>query len=385
MNISMIVYSYYSRDARVRRYAELLAGLGHKIDIICLKENYHPEKNIQLIFYPFERRRYSQLWYIIEYSLFFLFSILKLTRNYFSKKYTLIHIHNMPDFLVFTCIIPKLFGAKIILDIHDPMPEVYKSKYQSSKSGIFINTIIFIERLSLNFSDYIITANAYFKKILVNRNKYLLNKIQIIQNFPDAKIFKIKKKNNSQKFILMYMGTIADRYMLSSAITAVSILKTKISNFEFKIFPKLRKEGKYLEHLRELISEYNLNNNVSIKNPIPVEKISQEINKSDLGILLLKKDFFTESIIPVKLLEFIQMEKPVVATKTKALSSFFPKNLIYFLKSNTPQEIAKTIIKIYKNRSHTAKKVYAQKKFNQVNNWLNESLKYKKLISNIIN
>ena len=30
----------------------------------------------------------------------------------------------MPDFLVFSALIPKLLGAKVVLDLHDPMPEL---------------------------------------------------------------------------------------------------------------------------------------------------------------------------------------------------------------------------------------------------------------------
>ena len=35
----------------------------------------------------------------------------------------------MPDFLIFTAVIPKLLGAKVVLDMHDLMPEVYMAKY----------------------------------------------------------------------------------------------------------------------------------------------------------------------------------------------------------------------------------------------------------------
>lgn len=30
----------------------------------------------------------------------------------------------MPDLLVLAAIVPKLLGARIILDLHDPMPEL---------------------------------------------------------------------------------------------------------------------------------------------------------------------------------------------------------------------------------------------------------------------
>lgn len=386
MNVAMIVYSHYSRDARVRRYAELLAAENHFVDIICLRENYTPKKNINLIFYPLERRRFSKLWYIVEYSLFFIFSFVKISLLYVQKKYAFIHVHNMPDFLIFTCMIPKLLGSKIILDLHDPMPEVYLSKYHVSRSNLTLQLIKYIEKLSMNFADRIITANVIFKKVISSRNNNFKNKILVIQNFPDDSIFKPKKiRGKDSNFTLMYMGTVADRYMLASAIHSVSLIKTKIRNFKFNIYPKLKNEGSYFIYLKKLISVLKLEEIIQIKDPIPVEKIAIEINRADCGILLLKKDKFTETIIPVKLLEFIKMETPVIATKTKTLSGLLPKNLIYYLKKQSPEEIANAIIEIHQNKHLTTKMIQAEKNYVLKNNWKIDSKKYLDLLLNLVN
>ena len=70
MRIAMVVYAHYSRDARVRRYAESLAQKKHQVEIICLHENYQPaDKNIRLIMFPLGRRRINLPWYFLEYRL----------------------------------------------------------------------------------------------------------------------------------------------------------------------------------------------------------------------------------------------------------------------------------------------------------------------------
>lgn len=45
MNIAIVVYSHYSRDARVRRYAESLARKGFEVNVVCLNENYRLEED----------------------------------------------------------------------------------------------------------------------------------------------------------------------------------------------------------------------------------------------------------------------------------------------------------------------------------------------------
>src|SRR3989344_1664980 len=217
MKVAMVVYSHYSRDARVRRYAQSLARKKNSVFIVCLRENYKPKQNnIYLIHYPLERRRGGQFWYVVEYVLFFLYSFMLISWGYFKHRYSLVHIHNMPDFLVFTAFVPKLFGAKIIFDLHDLMPELYLSKYQSEKSKNIHNLLVTIEGLSCRFADAAITANERFKEILLKRHPDLSNKLKVILNCPDPRIFASEKtaRTAHKEFRLLYMGTVEKRFAL---------------------------------------------------------------------------------------------------------------------------------------------------------------------------
>ena len=85
----------------------------------------------------------------------------------------------MPDFLVFAAAVPKVFGSKVILDMHDVMPELYMCKYQVNYKNTIVKLLILIEKLSFTFVDKIITANDEFKKIFLSRNKGIGNKISV--------------------------------------------------------------------------------------------------------------------------------------------------------------------------------------------------------------
>jgi hypothetical protein len=69
-----------------------------------------------------------------------------LTRLHKQNRYDVIHIHNMPDFLVFAAWYPKLTGAKLILDIHDVVPELFASKFQTKLKGMYFALLKTIER-----------------------------------------------------------------------------------------------------------------------------------------------------------------------------------------------------------------------------------------------
>ncbi len=416
MNICMLVYSHYSRDARVRRYAESLARKGYNIDIISLKENYKPqERNIRLIMYPFPRYRLGKLWYFIEYFLFFIFSFLILNSLFVIRKYKLIHVHNMPDVLVFAAVVPKIFRSKVILDLHDPMPELYMSKYHVQERNLIVKSLKYLEKKSMHFSDIILTANPFFKRIFIKRNPEINNKIHIILNCPDPKIFHTQpitynlqhstcnlqnfdfaqgksaalqlrsgKAHNLQELNLMYMGTIDERFNLSLVIDAVNLLKEKIPHLRFVIIPKIEQEGRYFQALKQKILYYKLKNLVIIKRPLPLEIIAKELRHADVGIVLAKKGRFTESIMPVKLLEFIAMGVPVIATRTKILSDYFTDKMLYFLKENTPKELSNALFTLYKNKKQRQKYARNAKNFLSKYNWQKEEAKYLALFNKFL-
>lgn len=388
MNIAMVVYSHYSRDARVRRYTEGLARMRIKVDIICLKENYNPrDKNISLIQYPFSRRRFGKLWYIAEYLLFFVFSTVILSILFLKKSYRIFHIHNMPDFLLFAALIPKIFAAKVILDMHDPMPELYMSKYHVSVNSLIVRLLKFQEKLCFTFADEIITANEEFKKIFLHRYPNLDDKISVILNCPDPYIFKPTiyqfPTTNHKLFTLMYMGTVEKRFGLDIAIEAMPNLIENIPTLRFIIIPKLEEEGEYIKNLKLEIKNLKLEKYIHFLSPLPLEKIAEELRKVDIGIVLAKNGVFTQSIFPVKLLEFIQMGIPVVATRTKVLSEYFDDKMIYFLKRNTEEEFTEAVFNLWRYKKLRINLAINAKKYFKKYNWKKEEEKYLKLISTL--
>ena len=68
------------------------------------------------------------------------------------RRYELVHVTSPPDVIVFAALVPKLLGAKIILDIHDIGPELYMRKLGVSKDKIMICCLRLLEKVSAKFS-----------------------------------------------------------------------------------------------------------------------------------------------------------------------------------------------------------------------------------------
>ena len=298
----------------------------------------------------------------------------------------------MPEFLVFSGVLPKIFGAKIILDMHDPMPELYMSKYHTPENSLMVKWLKWLEGLSLKFADHILTANEEFKKIFLSRHKIEADKISVILNCPDPKIFnppaspagRQPTTHNPQQFTLLYMGTVEKRFGLDVAVEAMPDLIKKIPHIRFIIIPKLENEGEYFKNLKIKIQSAppaggwrtKLKNYIQFLSPLPLEKIADQLRKTDVGIVLAQNGVFTESIFPVKLLEFIQMKIPVIASKTKSLVKYFDSSSIYYLKNNTSEDFTKAVIDLWKSVRLRKKLTINSLKYFNLHNWKVERRKY---------
>ena len=135
--ICMIAYTGYEGDSRVRRYAETLAQRGDMVDVISLRvpsvEAVGGKLNGVTIHHidRHDKNESSPWAYVMGYMSFLFRASVKITRLHAREHYDVIHVHNIPDFLVFAAWYPKLTGAKLILDIHDILPELFESKFHS--------------------------------------------------------------------------------------------------------------------------------------------------------------------------------------------------------------------------------------------------------------
>src|SRR6185369_8032263 len=148
--VGLIVLSGYPFDARPRRTADALAQCGMTVDYICIKEGNAPLREttngINVFRVPFEHQRAGKLTYLFEYSAFILASAAILAARSLSRRYDLIYVNNMPDILVASALLPKMFGAGVILDSHDPMPELITTIFGKDQSSLLVRAIQSLEK-----------------------------------------------------------------------------------------------------------------------------------------------------------------------------------------------------------------------------------------------
>jgi len=258
----------------------------------------------------------------------------------------------MPDILVSTALLPKMTGSKIILDLHDPMPELYMTKYAMDVSHPVVKIHRFLEKWSILFADRVITPNIAFRDLFVSRSCPRW-KIHIVMNSPQEHIFHIRNispvddrlPRKRDRFRLMYHGLIVERHGLDDAIDAVSTIKGQLPNLTFHIFG----QGEFLGDLKEKVTRLGVGEWVRFHGFVPLEQISAAISDMDLGIVPNKMGPFTNINFPTRIFEYLSIGKPVVVPRTRGICDYFSEDSTYFFDPGNVKSLARVIFEAYAN------------------------------------
>lgn len=382
MKVCMVAYTLYMTDARVKAYVQSLQKKGIETDVIALRERSKGKKEKSdngVIYYLTNKYRgYNPLRYILSYFQFFLAAFFKLIILQLRKRYTVIHVHNMPNFIVFAGIIPKILGARIILDVHDLMTANYMTKFSIAEDHWLIKLLKFEQKLSAAFADHVLCADHKQKEILC---KYGIRKgkITVIMNVANEDLFRpVVAEKDKEKFNLVYHGTVAERLGIDILLKAINLIKDRIP-----VFLSVYGEGDYLEECLRLRDQLDLGTCVYFSgSAFSVESVPELVSTMDVGMVAQKKTFATDRIgMPVKLMEYVHLQMPVIAPRLQIIRYYFDENMIKFFEPENVDDLARCIVELYENEEERKSLVRNANKFYLKYNWKRQEKEYLELLS----
>ena len=378
----MIAYAHYFTDARIKAYVKLIEKNGSSVDIFALRE-CKGQKMERLgenrIFYLMDKYQgNSSFFYILSYITFFIRAFIKVSIFYFRERYAVIHVHNMPNFIIFASLIPRLFGAKNILDIHDLMPVIYVTKFNETDKKLLRRLLLLEQKLSIKFASHVICADHMQLEYLRNLCEIPENKITVIMNLPYDEIFNpVMSAKNGKKFNLIYHGTIAERLGIDILLKAVALIKDTIS-----VHVSIFGSGDFLERSLSLRNELGLEENVYFsKSFFPVEKIPEIVSSMDVGVVPNRSSPATDKfMMPVKLMEYVYLQIPVIAPRLSIIKYYFDETMIKYFEPENVDDLGKCIADLYKNPDERISLVKNANVFFEKYNWKKQEKEYLRLL-----
>lgn len=347
-HVCMIAYTNYSTDARVRREAETLAETGEfQVTFLSLAEGKragsYVRDGVRVQELPIRKYRgKNRVRYVLSYLTFLVLSFLECARRAASGKLDVAHVHNMPNFIVFAALPARLLGKKVILDIHDSVPETYLAKFSTGRPGILYRLLCLEERICCGIADRLICVNHPQMDALVRRG-IPAGKFVVSMNVPDPRLFPQaagKAGCCGETTRLVYHGTITKRLGIDLAIRAVARISESNPGLRFIILG----EGDDAGEFAALIQSLHAGETIHFENRmIPVEQLKTFLSDMDIGIVANRKNIATDLMLPVKMLEYIALGIPVVAPRLKTIAWYFTDDMISYFEPENVDSLAGAI------------------------------------------
>ena len=381
-NVLMLAYAQYYDDARIKGYVNILLEKDFKIDVICLEDEFSKKdlakkNNLNIYFVQKKYQGNSKILYLINYSLFFIRATLAVTIKYFQKQYIFIHVNNQPDFLIFCALIPKLFGSKLILDMHDIMIAALIAKFNSNSNSLLFKLTKLQSKLSVSLSDFLFCSDDSQKEFLES-NGIKKKNFYVFLNLPDKNKFFERNAlpaNSHLKFV--YHGTASHRLGLDLAIEAIERASKNI-NVTFTIIGAI---GEQKNELIELCKRKGILNDLIIfKEALPVEELQRELEKYDVGLISNRKSILSEyCMLPVKLMEYTAIGIPSIAPRLKVIQRYFDDEMVAYFNPDDVCDLTNAIIKI-SNKEYRDQILLNSKKFLRKYPWDIQAKKYLEIV-----
>lgn len=348
--IFMAAYTNYRRDPRVRRQAEALVEAGYRVVFMASQQRGEPHREViagvEIVKVPgLQNRRTSMAVYLADYAIFFLLLVMHLMLR--PRRYALIHVNNMPDFLVFAAWLPRLLGTPVIHDVHDLMPELFEEKFGAGQRSWILAAIRAQERWAGRFASAVLTVEDRLKDILTSRGTPS-DKIYVLMNLPDDRIFTARvaprPKPSQAPFVLVYHGTLARRLGLDIAIRAVAQARARVPTIQFRIVGA----GEERANLITLRDELGLAGPVTFSDGfVPVHTIPALIADADVGVCPLRISGGTDIMLPTKLLEYVSMGIPCIVPRTGTITRYFDERMVQFFEADNVASLSDSIVALH--------------------------------------
>ncbi|OGV42038.1 MAG: hypothetical protein A2X46_05645 [Lentisphaerae bacterium GWF2_57_35] len=348
--IAILRHGYYPNDPRVYKEVRVLREAGHSVEVLCLRGRGQPPyetlDGVRIVRAPLSHRRTSKIRYLWEYGFSFVWMSMAVTFRHLWKPYDLIQVNTLPDALVFATLIPKLMGAFVLLDMHEPTPELYATIYPTPSTSFLSRVHLFIERMAIRYADRVLTVNDTIRRRFVERGAPA-ERLLVVRNVPDERkeTVAISRPPVDGFFRLVTHGTIQPRYGHEVILQALPKIREHIPHVRVIVVG----DGEGMPEIRQLARDLHCEDIVSFTGRVPLSSIPQLLIQADIGLVPLLKSPFSELCQPNKLFEYIALGIPVVASRLPAIEETFDDSCIRFVEPGDVRELEKAVIELYES------------------------------------
>jgi glycosyltransferase involved in cell wall biosynthesis len=339
-----VAYTHAPTDPRVRRHCESFARRGWRVYQVGVAAGDEGRVgrlgNIVLIRWLRPRYRGGRLLhYLWSYAAFFIWVRRVLARLNRDRAIRILQINNIPNFLIWAATGARRAGVRLVLDIHDPEPELFLSKFgdlAGARWGAWL--LALAERRAARRADRVLCVHEEHRAVTLAHGVEE-GKLRVVVNHADGCLFALRQPRPAAPFVA-YHGTVAARMGLDVVLKGIALARRECPGLRGAIWG----DGDAVASLQSLRDALGLTDVVECPGRrFRLEDLLPRLDSVGIGIVPVRRDVFTDIMLPTKLLEYVRLGIPVAVSWTPTIARFVPEDAVFFIRHLVADEVARVV------------------------------------------
>jgi glycosyltransferase involved in cell wall biosynthesis len=355
--VAIVRHSFYPSELNVKREAEALRDAGFEVHVVCLRDRSETARavidGVEVYRLPVGHRRGQVLRYLWEYNAFFVLASMKLASLHRRHRFVTVQVNTMPDYLVFAALYPKLTGARVVLHLHEPIPELFQTMFPNRwYTRPFIWLITRVEQGSIRFASRVLTVTEQMRSNYVSRGADG-SKITVVVNVPDDRDFRLERwahlrdriaatKSEERArgvFRVLTHGAVEERYGFDTIVHAVARARAQVPGIQFRFMGA----GEFLPDVGRIAETLNVTDCVTHLGFVPFEQMIEEILLADVCVVAVKKNPYSVLVHTNKMYEYIALGRPVIASRLDSVAAYFADDALTYFEPGDDEDLARKL------------------------------------------
>ena len=361
----MVVHGPYP-ESRVAREAAAALDAGYEVDVIATRRRGEAAHEIvdgaTVTRLPVAHVQGAGMARMLgEYVAFTALAAGVVGARAISRSYDVVHVHAPPDFLIVSALVPRLFGSRVILDIHDRSPDMFSMRFPG-RLGEHARTVLqLVERLAAACADVVLTVHdPYVREIVALGTP--AEKTVVVMNSLDEQLLPAPKPPVQRPFHIVYHGTLTPHYGVHLLLDAVARVIERGLDARVEIIG----EGDALPDLQARVAALGLSDRVVIDGRfLPHRTVLERVNGASVGVVPNLPIPLNRFALSSKLFEYVVLGVPVVAAALPTLQEYFSAEEVRFFEPGSAGSLADALVAVNQDphaaslRAERARRRYA--------------------------
>jgi glycosyltransferase involved in cell wall biosynthesis len=388
--VAMVCHTYNEEDPRVRREAEALVAAGRPVDVFALRPPGAAADGtvagVTVHRLGVQRHQGAGLGtYVREYLDFFARAGWAVARAHRHRRYALVQVHTLPDFLALAMLPLRLAGVPVLLDLHEAMPEFFRSRFPRAANPLVHRALVAQERLSIGAASHAITVNDALRDRLVGLG-VPPDRVGVVPNAPSLGRFD-PAAHPARTFAedgvvrLVYAGAITPVYELDVVVDALARIAD--ARPDLGLVLDVYGRGDSLPRIVEQVERLGLTEQVSFHGRIPLDDVPAAIARADIGVAPTRRDAFTDVSLSTKIFEYAAMGKAAVCSRLPLVDRTFAPGTVERYEPGDPDDLAAAILRVVDDPAARDVGIARTRELVEQRSWEREAVHYRSIVDGL--